>query len=82
MSEISNPRPGGLAAWITAVNIDLSASTAVSRATARAVADLSQGAAAALQARLDEEACALEAQGGLESSTAATLVRRTLAPAD
>ena len=83
MSEISNPaRPGGLAAWITAVNIDLSASFAVSRATARALADLSPGAADSLKARLNEEAAALEVHGGLESTTAATLVRRTLEPAD
>ena len=73
-------RPGGLAAWITAVNIDLSASVAMGRATARAIAELSPEAAEALQGRLDAEAQALDAHGDLESTTAASLVRRALDP--
>ena len=82
MSGITKPAPsGGLAAWITAVNIDLSASIAVSRAAAKAIAELSPDAADSLKSRLAEEASALEAQGGLESSTAAAMVRRALEPA-
>jgi hypothetical protein len=82
MSDTPNSaRPGGLAAWITAVNIDLSASIAMGRATAQAIAELSPDAAEALKARLDAEASVLEANGDLESATAASLVRRTLEPA-
>ena len=70
------PDAGGLAtAWIAAVNIDLSAALAVGRAAARTVAELSPATADLLRARLEEEAAALDARGGLESSTAATLVR-------
>ena len=79
--EFKPPDPGGLAtAWIAAVNIDLSAALAVGRAAARTVAEISPGAAEVLRARLEEEAVTLEARGGLESSTAATLVRRSLEP--
>ena len=81
MSDTSKPpRAGGLAAWITAVNIDLSASLAVGRAAAKAIAELSPEAARALKARLEAEAAALEAQGDLEPTTAATLVRRMIDP--
>lgn len=79
MSNSPNPaRPGGLAAWITAVNIDLSASIALGRAAAQAIAELSPDAAEALRTRLEAEASVLESNGDLESTTAASLVRRTL----
>ncbi len=79
MTETCKPaRPGGLAAWITAVNIDLSASVAVGRATAKAIAELSPEVAETLKARLDEEAASLETHGDLESCTAAALVRGAL----
>jgi len=83
MSDIPTPPDsGGLAtAWIAAANIDLSAALAVGRAAAKTVAELSPAAAEVLRARLEEEAVTLEARGRLESSTAATLVRRTLEPA-
>ena len=80
MSSITDrSRPAGLAdAWATAVNIDLSTVLAVSRASARAIADLSPEAAKAIAARLNEEAEMLDANSGLGSSTAAMIVRRTL----
>ena len=82
MSDIPTPpRPGGLAAWITAVNIDLSASLAVGRATAKAIAELSPEAAQTVKTRLEAEAASLDIQGDLESTTAASLVRRTIEPA-
>ncbi len=73
--------PGLSPSWVAAANIDLSAALAVGRASARALADLSAEAAAKLHARLEEEAVALDDKGGLESSTAAMLVRRVLDPA-
>ena len=76
------PAGAGLTpSWVAAANIDLSAAMAVGRASVRALADLSAEAAAKLHARLEEEAVALDDKGGLESSTAAMLVRRVLDPA-
>ncbi len=81
MNSNNNLAPSGLASgWIAAVNIDLSAALAVSRASAKAIADLSPEADKRLRRRLEEEAATLDSRGGLESSTAAMLVRRTLEP--
>ncbi len=68
-------------ARMMAINIDLSTALAVSRASARTIAQLSPEAAKQLAASLDQEAASLDAKGGLESLTAALIVRRTLEPA-
>jgi hypothetical protein len=82
MSEKTKPpqHAGLTVAWIAAANIDLSASLAVGRAAARTLAEISPSAAKALKANLAQEAASLEARGGRESETAATLVRRVLEP--